>query len=212
MSTRSVTFIHKKGVSKPDGDYVCKLYRHCDGYVEWGLWDELVEAFKKKQGENKFLSDYDIFQAIASIGGYEFTQWVHSDAEYVYHIYDADDNGRITITYQNGFDEESILTEEEKELYDSEEDYKGDLRDKIVKDLDNTEAGGPSSEYNRQVCDDIQKVCNKHKLWLTLYFVDEGDTYRTLLIKGKQILDEDFTWGGIYELADKLLEASGVLD
>lgn len=210
MSTRSVTFIHKKCVNLPTGEYVCKLYRHCDGYVEWWLGDELVEAFKKVAGENTKLSDYDIYNAIKLIDWYEYTQWVHGDAEYVYHIYDKDDNGHITITYQTGFDEESILEEEEHEIWDSETNGNNELKKKLVKYFDDNKVIVPSCEFNKELCTYIQNACDMCGLWLNLYYVDEGDTYRVLLIKGKVVLDDDLYWGGSMDLADKLIAASNL--
>lgn len=70
-----------------------------------------------KDSKDGALWKRDIFRAIANIDSYEFTEWIHSDAEYVYHIYDKDDNGIITITYQHWFDEADILKTEEIELY-----------------------------------------------------------------------------------------------
>ena len=135
MSTRNVNYIHKKGVATPTGEYVCKLYRHRDGYVNGGLGDELVDAFKKYMEENGCsVHARDFFSIIGNIGGYEFTERMHGDAEYVYHIYDKNDNGRICITYQKWFDEEEILKAPEEVLLDMQGD-EAKLMEKQCKEL-----------------------------------------------------------------------------
>lgn len=158
--TNSVTFIHKKHVTTPMGDYVCKLYRHRDGYVKGGLGDELVNAFKDKTDKYGRLGELKIFQAIASIGSYEFTERTHSDAEYVYHIYDKNGDGKITITYQQWFDEEEILKGKENILY-----YSGEIEDENNKKKVQELAKKLAEEYPEKLDKVINTMQNILDYW-----------------------------------------------
>lgn len=94
MATRAVLYLHDANEDKCNKDYTMKLYHHRDWYIDWWLWEELVEMLKKVKELKSWSNSWDLrdfFEQLAKVWWFEPTCFNHSDTEYVYHItYDFD--------------------------------------------------------------------------------------------------------------------------
>ena len=89
MSTRAVLYLHTPDEKECNVDYTMKLYHHWDWYIDWWLWEDLVEMVKRISEEKNGSNSWDlrvVFEELAKVWWFEPTCWNHTDTEYIYHL------------------------------------------------------------------------------------------------------------------------------